>query len=67
MRSIALALALLAPALAAAQPASVTFRVHMAYHAEQGLFDPATESVDVAGTFNGWGARSARSTTRTAT
>ncbi len=40
---------------AAATAVPVTFRVRMAQQIEMGLFDPATEFVDVAGTFNGWG------------
>jgi hypothetical protein len=33
----------------------VTFQVNMSAQVENGTFDPATDSVDVAGTFNGWG------------
>ena len=33
----------------------LTFRVRMAYQVELGNFDPASDFVDVAGTFNGWG------------
>ncbi|MGD8628823.1 MAG: alpha-amylase family glycosyl hydrolase, partial [bacterium] len=33
----------------------LTFRVHMAYQIQLGNFDPETEFVDIAGTFNGWG------------
>lgn len=33
----------------------VTFQVDMGVQIERGLFDPAAESVDVAGSFNGWG------------
>jgi len=38
-----------------AQTVSVTFQVNMSYQIELGKFDPATEFVDVAGSFNGWG------------
>ncbi|HEX8384898.1 MAG TPA: alpha-amylase family glycosyl hydrolase, partial [Rubricoccaceae bacterium] len=54
MRLLLLVVAL--SASASAQPRSVTFQVNVGYQIEQGLFDPATESVDVAGTFNNWGA-----------
>ena len=33
----------------------VTFQVRMGLQIELGNFDPVTDSVDVAGTFNGWG------------
>jgi len=33
----------------------VTFQVNMSYMIEQGRFDPASDFVDVAGNFNGWG------------
>jgi hypothetical protein len=41
----------------AGEPAapSVTFNVNMSYQVELGNFDPATESVDIAGNFNNWG------------
>lgn len=54
-----LALGVLVTVLAAAgstQAVDVTFRVRMAYQVELGNFDPGSEFVDVAGTFNGWGA-----------
>lgn len=35
--------------------ATVTFNVNMGYQMELGNFDPATDSVDVAGSLNGWG------------
>ncbi len=38
-----------------AQVTAVEFRVNMNYQAQLGQFDPATEFVDIAGTFNGWG------------
>ncbi len=37
------------------QTVPVTFRVNMGYQISLGKFDPGTEFVDVAGTFNGWG------------
>jgi hypothetical protein len=37
-----------------AQTSSATFKVNMKYAALSGLFNPATDFVDVAGTFNGW-------------
>lgn len=46
---------LLLPALILAQAASVTFQVNMNYQIELSAFNPATEFVDVAGSFNGWG------------
>ncbi len=33
----------------------VTFKVNMAYHIQQGLFNPDDEWVDLAGEFNDWG------------
>ena len=33
----------------------IEFNVNMSYMIEQDMFDPETEFVDVAGTFNGWG------------
>jgi glycosidase len=39
-----------------AQAVEVTFQVRMAYQVELGNFDPASDFVDLAGTFNGWGA-----------
>ncbi|MEZ4389099.1 MAG: alpha-amylase family glycosyl hydrolase [Candidatus Krumholzibacteriia bacterium] len=51
--SAVLAVSLLAAATALAVP--VTFQVRMAYQVELGVFDPAVDSVDLAGTFNGWG------------
>jgi len=33
----------------------VTFQVRMAYQVELGTFDPASDFVDLAGTFNDWG------------
>lgn len=37
------------------QATNVEFRVNMNYQISLGKFNPASESVDVAGTFNGWG------------
>ena len=34
---------------------TITFQVNMSYQIEQGKFNPNTEFVDIAGTFNGWG------------
>jgi len=57
----ALALAALASVSHALMPPSglgavpVTFRVRMSYQAELGSFDPESDFVDVAGSFNGWG------------
>lgn len=42
------------PAQALAQSVSVHFQVQMSYQVEQGNFDPDTQFVDVAGSFNGW-------------
>lgn len=38
-----------------AQSVSITFEVNMSYQVELGEFDPQTETVDIAGNFNGWG------------
>ncbi|MEZ5194945.1 MAG: hypothetical protein R2764_00680 [Bacteroidales bacterium] len=38
-----------------AQDASIFFNVDMSYQISLGNFDPNTEFVDLAGTFNGWG------------
>jgi glycosidase len=54
----AVAFTALAVALGAAVNAAaveITFQVRMAYQIELGSFDPDTEFVDLAGTFNGWG------------
>jgi glycosidase len=40
---------------AAAQAVSVTFQVRMGHLIEQERFDPGSDFVDLAGTFNGWG------------
>lgn len=53
--AVALALcALIAPP--AAHALDVTFQVRMATQIQAGNFDPAVDSVDLAGSFNGWGA-----------
>jgi len=38
-----------------AQDVTILFSVNMSYQIETGNFDPATEFVDLAGDFNGWG------------
>ncbi len=38
-----------------AQEVSITFEVNMSYQIDLGNFNPANETVDVAGSFNGWG------------
>jgi glycosidase len=52
-----LCLVLLGWALAPAAQAqvTVTFRVDLSYQIQLGRFDPGAETVDVAGSFNGWG------------
>lgn len=40
-----------------AQTVAVTFQVNMSYQIDQGNFNPSSEFVDVAGTFNGWGSQ----------
>jgi len=37
------------------QAVPITFQVHMSYQVELGNFDPGSDFVDVAGTFNDWG------------
>lgn len=39
----------------AAPAVEITFRVRMSYQIELGAFDPGSDFVDIAGTFNGWG------------
>ncbi len=54
----ALALMILVAGLVTATSAravDVTFQVRMAYQVELGNFDPDSDFVDLAGTFNGWG------------
>jgi len=56
MRLVLLVAGLVAFAVGAtAQTVPVTFRVQMAQQVALGAFDPATQSADVAGTFNNWG------------
>ena len=53
-----LAFALLFAGLACSRGAlavDVTFQVRMGYQMELGAFDPGSDSVDIAGSFNGWG------------
>lgn len=38
-----------------AQSVSITFEVNMAYQISEGKFNPTSDYVDVAGTFNSWG------------
>ncbi len=38
-----------------AQDKSILFQVDMSYQIKKGSFDPSSEFIDVAGTFNGWG------------
>jgi hypothetical protein len=45
---------LLCAAAAGLQAAPVVFRVDMSVKTAEGKFDPATDSVDVRGSFNGW-------------
>lgn len=40
-----------------AQTVAVSFQVNMSYQIAQGKFDPQKEFVDLAGTFNNWGAQ----------
>jgi glycosidase len=43
-----------------AQSVSITFEVNMSYQIDIGEFDPLTETVDIAGSFNGWGSPEAQ-------
>lgn len=45
-----------------AQTVSITFEVDMSYQQQKGVFDPANDFVDIAGTFNDWGASSSQLT-----
>ena len=51
---IALIMVLTAGSLLA-QGVEITFNVRMQYYITEDLFDPETEFVDLAGSFNGWG------------
>ncbi len=53
MRLLLLIALFLVPA-ARAQTVAIDFEVDMRYRITEGLFDPATQYVDLAGTFNGW-------------
>jgi len=46
---------LITPITLSAQDISVVFEVNMSYQIDQNQFDPESEFVDVAGTFNNWG------------
>lgn len=46
---------LLFPLASVAQDVPILFEVNMSYQIEAGNFDPESEFVDVAGSFNGWG------------
>ena len=52
---LALAVLCLAGASSPSRAVEVTFQVRLQEQVLQGAFDPALDSVDVAGTFNGWG------------
>ncbi|HSG28523.1 MAG TPA: alpha-amylase family glycosyl hydrolase, partial [Candidatus Krumholzibacterium sp.] len=57
-RAALLTLVMTVMAATAALPVSavpVTFQVRMGYQIELGSFDPGSDFVDVAGSFNGWG------------
>jgi alpha-amylase len=41
--------------IAFGQSVAVTFQVNMSYQIKKDAFEPATEFVDIAGSFNGWG------------
>lgn len=47
-------LALLVAPIAHAQTVAIDFEVDMRYRITEGQFDPATQFVDLAGSFNGW-------------
>ncbi|MCK4408633.1 MAG: hypothetical protein KAW67_01020, partial [Candidatus Eisenbacteria sp.] len=56
MRALTLAVLIAALVTATnAQAVEITFQVRMAYQVELGNFDPESDFVDLAGTFNGWG------------
>ncbi len=50
---VALVMAIAPPTIAYAVP--ITFQVRMAFQVELGNFDPNSDFVDLAGTFNSWG------------
>ncbi len=53
--TLSLLLILLITLTSNAQDKSILFQVDMSYQIKQGNFDPSSEFVDIAGTFNGWG------------
>lgn len=52
---ITTALALLLAAALNAQTVSITFEVDLSWEVAQNRFNPALKTVDIAGSFNGWG------------
>lgn len=44
------------PVIASTPLVPITFRVDMSYQIQKGNFEPSVNFVDIAGTFNGWGA-----------
>jgi len=54
-KNIFLYFALLAAAIGYSQTTSVAFRVNMSYQITLGNFNPSTQTVDIAGSFNNWG------------
>ena len=56
IRVLILAVLVAALVTTSAQAVDVTFQVRMAYQAQLGSFDPDSDFVDLAGTFNDWGA-----------
>ena len=54
-RTLLLVLVAALAAASAAHAVDLTFQVRMAQQVALGNFDPAADSVDIAGTFNGWG------------
>ncbi|MFP9114109.1 alpha-amylase family glycosyl hydrolase [Flavobacterium sp. RHBU_3] len=54
-QNIFIALMLLLAGFGYSQTTSVQFQVNMNYQVTLGNFNPATQTVDVAGTFNNWG------------
>lgn len=59
-RILFLAFLTIIPLTVIAQQVPITFNVKMGYQMELGNFDPVTNFVDIAGTFNGWGSSSYR-------
>jgi glycosidase len=54
IRALAILVTVVLAAVASAVP--ITFEVRMSHQITLGRFDPAVDVVDLAGTFNGWGA-----------